>query len=104
MKGALTLLLQPSAELKQQQKAMAPVQTCFTAQEQSGTESWAAPSLFPTAELRRIYSAALNIREYLHDDSKQKTNHVPKNLSARLLDCRASAVRKPLLSDGMMVD
>jgi len=32
------------------------------------------------------------------------TNHVPKNLSARLLDWRARAVRKPLLSDGMMVD
>lgn len=37
-------------------------------------------------------------------NNKQKINHVPKNLSARLLDCRARAVRKPLLSDGMMVD
>lgn len=47
MGSALALLLQPSAELKQQQKVMASVQICFTTQEQSGTESRAAPSLFP---------------------------------------------------------
>lgn len=66
--------------------------------------SWAAPSPFPqsyAAAEPRIYSAALNTWEY---NKKKKTNHVPKNLSARLLDCRARAVRKPLLSDGMMVD
>lgn len=70
--------------------------------------SWAAPSLFPqsnaAAEPRRVYPAALNTWECIHNNKKQKTDHVPKNLSARLLDCRARAVRKPLLSDGMMVD
>lgn len=77
----------------------------------SGTTSdwsWAAPSLFPQSnaatEPRKIYSSALNTWEHIHNSNKQKTKHVPKNLSARLLDCRARAVRKPLLSDGMMVD
>lgn len=67
--------------------------------------SWAAPSLFPqsNAAAGRTYSAALNTCECIHNN-KEKTNCVPKNLSARLLDCRARAVRKPLLSDGMMVD
>lgn len=52
---------------------MVSAQICFIAQEQSGTESWVAPSLFPQcspAELRRIYSAALNTWEYMQDNYK----------------------------------